>query len=141
MKTNKGREYPRFKQYDDSVNYYGSFGDDGRKCVSVIHAKFGDFRKVYYFRPELQKEYPNFCAEYDKYFSYQKSVFQDPIQIVNYIERYAIPVRLYSNYCDKEFADFDAVREWICVERHCRYDFGEGKQELYSQSMDGSPKA
>ncbi len=120
MSDSEDNDGPRFKPHDNSINYYGAFGDDekdGRKCVSVIHAKFGDFRKMYYFRSEFQKEYPNFCSEFEKYFSKKESVFKDPIQIVNYIERFSIPVRLYSNFWDEEFADFDAAREWICTVR------------------------
>jgi hypothetical protein len=129
MKENEETEYPRFKPEND-LNYYD--GD-----FACIHAKFGDFRKCYAFPKKFCEEYPNFCAEYAKYFDYKESVFVDPLQIVNYIERFAIPCALYSNFCDREFADFDAVREWICCERHVDYDFGEGKQKCREQSMDG----
>jgi hypothetical protein len=112
------------------LNYYD--GD-----FACIHAKFGDFRKCYNFPKDFCEKYPNFCSEYEKYYKCEKSVFVDPMHIVNYIERFAIPCALYSNFYDCEFADFDAVREWICRERHVDYDFGEGKQEIRRQPMDG----
>ncbi|MCL2169980.1 MAG: hypothetical protein FWB74_08150, partial [Defluviitaleaceae bacterium] len=86
------------------------------------------------------EKYPNFCSEYEKYWENEKSVFADPMHIVNYIERFAIPCALYSNYCDREFADFDAVREWICIERHADFDFGDDKCRLQQRSMDGHPE-
>jgi hypothetical protein len=130
---NETREYPRFKPVRD-LNYYN--GD-----FACIHAKFGDFRKHYVFPKGFKEKYPNFCAEYDKYWDSKESVFTDPMQIVNYIEQFAVPCVLYSNYCDREFADYDAVREWICKERHIKgYDFGEGRQWHKGQSMDGHPE-
>jgi len=132
MKENEEKEYPRFKPKND-LNYYD--GD-----FACIHAKFGDFRKCYCFPDDFREKYPNFCSEYQKYWSYQKSVFVDPMHIVNYIERFAIPCVLYSNMYDREFADFDAVREWIGRERHVEYDFGEGKRKFCGQSMDGQPE-
>ncbi len=126
--------YPRFKR-ENKKDYYG--GD-----FACIHAKFGDFRKRYHFPEAFRKEYPNFCSEYGKYWDKKESVFVDPMQIVNYIEKFAIPCALYSNFYDREFADFNAVREWICVERHIKYyDFGKGKQWIEHQSMDGHPQA
>lgn len=98
------KEY-RYKKNSD-IDAYGD-------TQSVIHFKFGDARKQYFFTKELQKEYPNFCKEYEKYWNGQTSLFTDPLLIVNYIEKFGIPVRLYSNMVDQEFADFDAVREWL----------------------------
>jgi hypothetical protein len=133
MKENEEKEYPRFKP-ENNLNYYD--GD-----FACIHVKFGDFRKCYNFPDDFQKKYPNFCSEYEKYWNYnKKSVFEDPMQIVNYIERFAIPCALYENFYDREFADFDAVREWICRERRAKYDFGEGKMWFQERSMDGHPK-
>ena len=132
MKENEENEYPRFKR-KNRLNYYGN-------TFAYIHAKWGDFRKCYNFPDDFRKKYPNFCSEYEKYQRYEKSVFVDPMHIVNYIERFDIPCKLYSNFRDREFADFDAVREWICRERHAEYDFGEGKQWVQSRSMDGHQK-
>jgi len=131
MQKNEKKEYPRFKP-ENRWDYY----DGGFAC---IHAKFGDFRKWCNFPDDFRKKYPNFCSEYEKYGDREKSVFVDPVHIVNYIERFAVPCALYSNYYDREFADFDAVREWICRERHIQYDFGEGKRWCKNQSMDGHP--
>ncbi len=133
MKNNEASDYPHLKRVN-GLNYYN--GD-----FACIHAKFGDFRKRYNFPRDFREKYPNFCREYEKYWNCKKSVFIDPIHIVNYIERFAIPCALYSNMYDGEFADFNAVREWICFERHVDYDFGVGKQNLHRQSMDGHLEA
>ena len=132
MHRNEEAEYPRFKPENDLDYYDGDF--------ACIHAKWGDFRKLYNFPDDFRKKYPNFCAEYQKYWSHEESVFIDPMHIVNYIERFAVPCTLYSNFCDREFADFDAVREWICRERHAYFDFGDGKQWSQRKSMDGHPE-
>ncbi|GHU54856.1 hypothetical protein AGMMS49975_15820 [Clostridia bacterium] len=132
MTKDEKREYPRFKPTNDLNYYEGDF--------ACIHAKFGDFRKCYNFPKDFREKYPNFCAEYAKYWEREDSVFKCPMMITNYIERFGIPCKLYSNMYDREFADFDAVREWICCERFVDYDFGEGKQCFKDQSMDGEPQ-
>ena len=132
MNENEEIEYPRFKP-ENGLNYYD--GD-----FACIHAKFGDFRKCYNFPDGFREEYPNFCSEYEKYWECEKSIFVDPMHIVNYIEWYAIPCVLYSNFCDREFADFDAVREWIRREWKVEYDFDEGKYNFQEHSVDGHPK-
>jgi hypothetical protein len=114
------KNFIRFKTGTNLDYYNGDF--------PCIHAKFGDFRKGYYFPQSFREQYPNFCKEFDKYWRYKESVFTDPIQIVNYIEKFAIPCILYENAYDLEFADFDEVRKWICYKRHVHYNFGEGKQ-------------
>ena len=83
---------------------------------NVIHCKFGELRKGFNFTAEFESKYPKFCTEYYKYYTGEKSVFADAIELVNYIERYNIPVRLYSNYVDEEFADIQAVKEWLMNE-------------------------
>ena len=133
MSNNEEEEYPRFKPENDRDYYDGDF--------ACIHAKFGDFRKCFNFPREFRKKYRNFCSEYEKYFMCKKSVFVDPMQIVYYIERFRIPCALYSNYWDREFADFNAVREWIITERQVQYDFGIGKRSYAGESMDGQKAA
>lgn len=83
---------------------------------NVIHFKFGEARKHYHFTNEFMDKYPKFVSEYSKYFMGNKSVFNDVLELVNYIERYEIPVRLYSNFVDEEFADIQACKEWIMNE-------------------------
>lgn len=99
----------RYKKNSD-IDAYGD-------TMNVIHFKFGDMRKAYNFTTEFRQEYPNFCKEYMKYWrGDDTSLFSDPLSIVNYIEAFDLPVRLYSNYVDEEFADIDAAKEWICNE-------------------------
>lgn len=123
----------RYKENSD-IDAYGS-------TQSVIHFKFGDCRKMYFFTKELQEKHPRFCAEYAKYWECKDSMFSDPLAIVNYIDTFHIPVRLYSNFVDEEFADFEAVREWICNEYNgqdsdklYKYDSGKGYIGLDGES-------
>lgn len=98
-----------YRYKDSNIDAYGD-------SENVIHFKFGDARKSYNFTKKFQAEYPNFCKEYEKYFMNEKSLFSDVLALVNYIEMFNIPVKLYSNYVDKEFADAKACKEWICNE-------------------------
>jgi hypothetical protein len=108
----------RYKK-DHNIDAYGD-------TETVIHLKFGDIRKHYFFTKEFQEQHPNFCKEYAKYFMGEKSLFTDPLSIVNYIEAFNLPVKLYSNYVDQEFEDIAAVKEWICNEYQ-----GANNRELY----------
>ena len=40
------------------------------------------------------------------------------MEIVNYIERQNIPVRLYNNYVDLEFKDILSAKEYLCQESY-----------------------
>lgn len=76
------------------IDYYGN-------DANYIHAKFGDLRKMYNFTPELRKLYPGFCKEYGKYWDREFGAFQQPQQIVKYVDEYKIPVHFYFNYTDE----------------------------------------
>lgn len=104
---------------DSDIDAYGDTQD-------VIHFKFGDCRKMYHFTNEFTKQHPKFAEEFAKYWEGSDSLFHDPLALVNYIETFNLPVRLYSNFVDEEFADCDAVREWLGSEYR-----GDPKRELY----------
>ena len=93
---------------------------------NVIHFKFGDMRKMYHFTKEFQEAHPQFCKEFIKYWERKPSLFSDPLAVVNYIRAFNLPVRLYSNFVDEEFEDFDAAIEWICGEYQ-----GQDRDKLY----------
>lgn len=76
------------------IDYYGSKDN-------YIHAKFGDLRKMYNFTDSFKKKYPKFSEEYGKYWLGEYSVFQQPQQIVKYVQKYEIPVHFYFNYTDE----------------------------------------
>jgi hypothetical protein len=76
------------------IDYYGDKDN-------YIHAKFGDLRKAYNFTPELKKLYPKFCEEYAKYWNGEFCRFQQPQQIVKYVDENKIPVHFYFNYTDE----------------------------------------
>lgn len=94
---------------------------------NIIHFKFGDMRKMYNFTEQFQGTHPRFCEEYAKYWEHKPSLFSDPLSIVNYIEAFDLPVKLYSNFVDQEFEDADAAREWICNEYS-----GQHRDKLYN---------
>lgn len=98
----------RFKKNSD-IDAYGD-------SQNVIHFKFGDARKQYNFTNEFIDKYSGFCKEYINYWNAQESVFKNPFDIVRYIEKHELPVRLYSNYYDEEFEDIGAVLEWLAYE-------------------------
>jgi len=110
---------------DDKLDYYGT-------DINVIHFKFGNAWKGYNFTPAFEKKHPRFCEEYRKYFEGKGDLFKDPLTIVNYIDTYKLPVHLYSNYVDEEFANANEAKKWICNE----YSGGENREKLY-QLNDG----
>jgi hypothetical protein len=87
------------------IDYYGT-------DANYIHAKFGDLRKNYNFTDEFVAKYPNFSSEYGRYFSNHYSVFSQPQQIVDYVEKYKIPVHFYKNYTD-EPATIEDMHEYF----------------------------
>ena len=97
----------------------------------VIHFKSGDCRKMYNFTDKFIMEHPNFCKEYRKYFCCEESLFTDPLSIVNYIETFNLPIRLWSNYVDEEFEDIQAVKEWINNEYG-----GINRHQLYKYDLE-----
>lgn len=92
------------------IDFYG-------ETANYIHLKFGDARKMYNFTEEFKKEHPNFCTEYVKYFSGKESKFEDPLQLVNYVEHYNIPVHFYFNYTDTPAKGFRDVKNYLGNER------------------------
>lgn len=87
------------------IDYYGDKDN-------YIHAKFGDLRKMYNFTDDFKKQYPNFANEYGKYWRGNPSVFLQPQQIVEYVEKYNVPVNFYFNYTD-EPATIDDMHEYF----------------------------
>lgn len=123
----------RWKQ-DSDIDAYGN-------TENVIHFKFGDMRKSYNFTDVFDAKHPRFCEEYRKYFAGEKSLFSDPLAIVNYIEQFDLPVKLYSNMYDEEFEDIDAAKEWIMREyggqnrdKLFHYESGRGYVGLDNES-------
>ena len=114
----------RYKK-NSNIDAYG-------ETENVIHFKFGDCRKAYNFTKDFQDKHPNFVKEYSNYFMNQESLFSDPLAIVNYIEMFDLPVRLYSNYTDQEFADPQAVKEWLANEYQ-----GQNSNKLFQYTENG----
>ena len=98
----------RFKK-DSEIDAYGD-------TENVIHFKFGDCRKAFNFTKDFTKEHPKFVKEYKEYWMGKESAFTDPLSVVNYIDLFKLPIRLYANFYDEEFEDIEACKEWICNE-------------------------
>lgn len=98
---------------------------------NVIHLKFGRMQKRYNFTKSFIAKHPRFVEEYKKYFMGEKNLFGDPLVILKYIKDFNIPVHLYSNYYDEEFADVDAAIEWLIQEYT-----GDNRQELYNYDLN-----
>lgn len=117
----------RYKPYKETSSVDWAYDDS----ENVIHFKFGDMRKNYNFTEDFRTKHPMFCKEYARYFAGESSLFTDPLTIVNYIETFNLPVRLYSNMVDEEFEDIQAAKEWICAEysgnRDKLYKYESGK--------------
>lgn len=113
----------RYKK-NSNIDAYGD-------SINVIHFKFGNARKHYFFTKDFQTKHPNFCKEYARYFSGETSLFADPLTLVNYIEEFDLPIHLYSNFVDEEFEDAKACKEWINNEysanRDKLYKYENGK--------------
>lgn len=83
--------------------------------LDYIHLKFGEARKLYNFTDDFEKKYPVFCAEYKKYYiaSNEYTRFRNAYVLINYIEDYDIPVRLYLNFSDEEVTTKEALNWWF----------------------------
>lgn len=92
------------------IDFYG-------EKSSYIHLKFGDMRKMYNFTPHFTKKHPKFCEEYLKYWNNDKTgKFENPLQIVNYVDYYNIPVRFYFNYTDTPAKNNKEVQDYLIRE-------------------------
>lgn len=116
----------KYKQ-NSTIDAYGD-------TENVIHLKFGEARKGYNFTDEFTKQHPKFVREYTHYFNGEKSLFRDPLSILNYIETFNLPVKLYSNYVDQEFENVAAAKEWVVNEYQ---GTGSERQKLYRYQDGG----
>ena len=79
------------KRKKNNFNYFSSTLT--KNCI--IHIKFYDMRKHYINLSNLKDTF--FISEYDKYFSYKKSFFKEPKDILDYISQKNLPIILYDN--------------------------------------------
>lgn len=105
-----------------------------------IHLKFGDARKAYNFTDKFRKEHPTFCAEYEKYWLGDVTCkFEDPLQIVNYVEMWNIPVGFYFNFTDTPAKNIAEVKEYLLSERVPR-ESGKYENSVYT-GWDGEKQS
>ena len=108
------------KDFKD-INYYGDKDN-------YIHAKFGDLRKCYNFTKDFIKRYPRFSEEFGKYWLCEESMFSNPLEIVNYIIRFKIPVHAYFNFTD-------TPATWKEVQKYLGREY-MGNKALYKLDKD-----
>lgn len=85
------------------------YGESNEIKVPVIHIKFCDMRKAYSGFNELRKskEGDFFANEYIKYFNRVEetpSIFTNPQDILNYVEKHKLPIIFYDNSIDEELS-------------------------------------
>ena len=90
------------------IDYYGTKDN-------YIHLKFGDCRKCYNFTDEFIKKYPKFAEQYEKYFMCEESLFNSPLEVINYIVYFKIPVNFYKNFTDEPCTQREA-QEYLLEE-------------------------
>lgn len=88
------------------IDYYG-------ETDNYIHLKFGNARKCYNFTEDFKKQYPNFSAEYLKYWNDQYGYFKNAYTIIKYIKDNEIPVHLYFNFTDTPCTPDEAIEWWF----------------------------
>lgn len=83
-----------------------------------IHMKFGDARKAYNFTDKFRALHPKFCEEYEKYWDQDPTCkFEDPLQLVNYVDMWNVPVHFYFNYTDTPAKSIEEVKQYLVRER------------------------
>lgn len=113
------------------IDYYG-------ETDNYIHLKWGEARKMYNFTDEFREKYPNFCAEYKKFWvGDETGVFKDSLHVVNYVDNYNIPVHFYFNYTDTPVNDISEVYEYLIKEHAPRtYELYKNNGDYFA-GMDG----
>ena len=119
------------------IDYYG-------EDANYIHLKFGHIRKMYNFTPEFMNKYPNFVAEYKKYWNGDSTCrFNSTLEVVQYIDTFEVPVHLYFNYTDTPVKDMSEVYEYFIREYSGITIEPDGSwRKEYDTGLDGeSPNA
>jgi len=102
------------------INFYGNDAD-------YIHLKFGEMHKCYNFTTEFRNKYPNFCAEYEKYwFGDESCCFQTPLHIAQYVDMYDVPIHFYFNYTDTPAKNICDVYRYLIREYTGTTDYFAG---------------
>jgi len=114
-----------------NIDYYGTKDN-------YIHLKFGDCRKCYNFTEEFVKRYPKFAEEYNKYFYCEESLFKSPLEVINYIVNFKIPVSFYKNFTDTPCTHREA-QEYL-LEEFQASEYSRKEQLYRIKNIDGNYK-
>ena len=114
-----------------NIDYYGTKDN-------YIHLKFGDCRKCYNFTEEFVKRYPKFAEQFEKYFMCEDSLFKSPLEVINYIVNFKIPVNFYKNFTDTPCTHREAQEYLLDEFQASEYS---RKEQLYRiKNIDGNYK-
>jgi hypothetical protein len=118
------------------IDYYGTDAD-------YIHLKFGRIRKCYNFTNEFRKNHPNFVAEYEKYWVNDPTCrFKSPLEVVQYIDTFNVPVHLYFNYTDTPVKNMAEVYEYLIREYSGISEEPDGTwRKDYEKGLDGEEQS
>lgn len=94
----------------NKINYYG-------ETDNYIHLKFGDCRKMYNFTKEFTEKYPDFAREYQNYFMGEKSMFETPEQVVDYVFDNNLPINWYFNFTDEHATSREEIEDYLVNEK------------------------
>lgn len=110
------------------------YGED----LDYIHIKFGQMRKCYNFTNKFMEQYPNFVAEYEKYWEGDDSCkFNTPMDIAVYVDTFNVPVRFYFNYTDTPVKDITEVYKYF-IDESGVYEWSRNdKGEFVCHGLDG----
>lgn len=114
-----------------NIDYYGTKDN-------YIHLKFGDCRKCYNFTKEFIKTYPKFTEQYSKYFMGEESLFKSPLEVINYIVYFKIPVSFYKNFTDEPCTHREA-QEYL-LEEFQASEYSRKEQLYRVKNIDGNYK-
>lgn len=108
------------EQYGDHYAILPSGSVEGNPYgseISYIHAKFGRLKKAYNFTDDCRKRFPEFVAEYEKYWNSDTTgMFQTALDVANYLIAHpeaGEAIRPYFNFIDEWAYDWQAIKVYL----------------------------
>lgn len=88
----------------------------GESDVSYIHAKWGRLKKAYWFTKAFEKKYPEFVAEYKKYWNDESGAFKTGMDVADYLIAHpdiGAEVHPYFNFIDEWADGWEAIKTYL----------------------------
>jgi len=96
---------------------------------------------MYNFTTEFRAKYPNFCKEYEKYWTNDDTGrLKTPLEIAQYVDMFEVPVRFYFNMTDTPVKDITDVYSYLIREYTggtCYNEDGSWRSDAYNMGLDG----